>query len=120
MIIGSESPFAEDLSTVIFSTFSSSGRSNIVFKRINNELKWSDSNSEEFNDKELGKVVGKTNDSYKFNNINNKWSLTLLQYEEFIIEKDSSQNIHVSHKLGSDCFQIDEKLYKNFIENGKV
>jgi hypothetical protein len=93
---------------------------NIVFKRINNELKWSDSNSTEFNDKELGKVVGKTNDSYKFNNINNKWSLTLLQYEEFIIEKDSSQNIHVSHKLGSDCFQIDEKLYKNFIENGKV
>ena len=93
---------------------------NKVFKKINDELKWSDSFSTKWNDKKLGKVEAKTSDSYRFKNINNKWSLTLLQYNEFFNEKDPSQDMHMSHKLGSDCLQIDKKLYKDFIKNGKV
>ena len=38
MTIGSVSPVAADLSTVTFRTFSSSGRINIVFKRIPSKI----------------------------------------------------------------------------------
>ena len=94
---------------------------NLVFKKDNDELKWSDSFSDKFKDNNTKEMIeSKFSTSYKFKKIDNEWSLIWLEYSEFKYEKSHSNNVHIKHKLGSDCFVIDKKLYKDFIKNGKV
>jgi hypothetical protein len=94
---------------------------NLVFKKDNDELKWSDSFSDKFKDKTKKEMVEtKFSTSFKFKDTDNQWSLIWLEYNEYIYEKNSSDNIHIKHKLGGDCIVIDKKLYKDFIKNGKV
>jgi len=94
---------------------------NIVFKKDNDELKWSDSFSDKFKDETKKEMVEmKFSTSFKFKDTDNQWSLIWLEYNEYIYEKNSSDNIHIKHKLGGDCIVIDKKLYKDFIKNGKV
>lgn len=83
---------------------------NLVFKRNNNELKYSYSDS--WKD-ENGKDA-EVSESFIFINDNN-WRVEYLQFEEY-----EGLNVHIKHKLAGDCSQVDKKSYKKLIKTGKI
>tara|TARA_Y100000590_G_C15670682_1_gene996142 strand:- start:85 stop:645 length:561 start_codon:yes stop_codon:yes gene_type:complete len=94
---------------------------NLVFKKENDELDWSYTESNKFKDKNKKEMIqAKTALSYTFKKTGDRWNLKVMELEKYIYEKSHSDNIDISHKLSSDCLIIDKKLYKDFIKNGKL
>ena len=84
---------------------------NLVFSKEDDKINWT--HSESFKTKE---VHGKTSDSFTFKNISGNWSLTVLEFAEYIYPDNSSQDIHIKHKLAGDCETIDKKTHKQLIK----